>query len=119
LRYLEPAALLREGKMPDNLTPLVMKSVYGDIDGNDINKFLYKDNGADAAAALAHLETIDFVVKRAIADNTKVEDLTLGEKRWIFRLVMGDAETLATFRLNEDPDVGDVDSGEDVPSATA
>lgn len=115
LRHLDAAELLADDKMPDELTPLVVRSVYDDLDDNLLTKHLRKErSGKDDA--LAHINTLKYVAGKAIMDGTKVEDLTLPEMRWIFRLVMGPADSLAVFRLHENLDVGSVDSGEDVPS---
>lgn len=119
LRAVEPADLLREGDLPDILTPLVVKSVYQDLSSADINAFLEK-GPTDKEGALAFLKAIDFVCSKAIHpdDPTKVEDLVLSEKRWIFRLVLGPAEHLVLFRYEPDQDVEPVDEGDEVPQAT-
>jgi hypothetical protein len=57
---------------------------------------------------------MDFVCERTVADGTPVNDLTLAEKRWIFRLVMGPAELLTTFRYDPNFDVADVDESDEV-----
>lgn len=117
LRHLDAGELLADNKMPDELTPLVVRSVYDDIGDDIIMKHLKKER-TTRDEALAHIATLNYIAGKAIMDDTKVEDLTLQEKRWIFRLVMGPADTLATFRLRQDPDVGSVDSGEDVSPST-
>lgn len=114
LRTLDAPALLKEGKMPDILTPLVIKSVYQEVSDREMREFLgQKHTGAEDA--LKMIEAMDYVVQKSITDGTKPEDLTLGEKRWIFRLAMGPAELLVTFRYDEDADVESVDEGEDLP----
>lgn len=117
LRSVDAPTLLREGKMPDMLTPLVIKSVYQELSDKELRDFLgHARSGAEEA--LKMLDTIDFVAKTAIADGTKVEDLTLAEKRWIFRLVMGPAELLISFRYDPNADVESVDEGEELQPAS-
>lgn len=112
IRNLDAPTLLREGKMPDILTPLVIKSIYQEISDKEIRDFLGQ-NKTSANDALALLETIDFVVERVLVDGAKVKDLTLGEKRWLFRVAMEPAELLVTFRYDPNDDVADMDeSGE-------
>src|SRR5574338_294558 len=113
LRALDAPSLLREGKMPDILTPLVIRSVYQDLSDQELRNFLGQPKGS-VTDALSLLETMDFVCERSIMDDTSLADLTLGEKRWIFRLVMGPAELLCTFRYDPALDVEYLDEGEDL-----
>lgn len=113
LRSVDAPTLLKEGQIPNILTPMIVKMVYQDINDNELRQYTEKNTG-DAAHALAMLESLDFVAKHAITDGTKVEDLTISEKRYIFRLVMGAAELLITFRYDEDANVEDVPDGEDL-----
>lgn len=117
LRTLDSATLLREGKMPDILTPLVVKSVYQDLTDNEVRKFVEKERG-NPAEALEFIDVLDFVASKSIADGTRVEDLTIPEKRWIFRLAMGAAELLIFFRYEPESDVAVVDESEDVQPVT-
>jgi hypothetical protein len=117
IKSVDTPALLREGKMPDILTPLVVKSVYQELADRELRDFIGQQRG-NSAEALAMLEAMEFVVKKAVADNTKVEELTLAEKRWIFRLAMGPAELLVTFRYQQEDDVEPVAEVEDVPPPT-
>src|SRR5687768_10042773 len=117
LKTIDAPTLLRENKMPDILTPLVVKSIYQELSDRELRDFIGQQRG-NTAEALSMLDAIEFVVKRSIADNTKVEDLTLAEKRWIFRLAMGPAELLVTFRHQQEDDVEPVaESNEVRPTA--
>ena len=117
IRTVNSVDLLRSGNVPDILTPLIVKSVYQELNDNDTRRFL--ENAKDKVEdALARADALDFICEKAIADGTKVKDLTIGEKRWIFRLVLGPAELLITFRLEQEPDVEAVDESQDVQSAT-
>lgn len=113
LRSLDAETLLREGKIPDILTPLVIKSIYDELNDRDVRVILEQARG-NKEEALAMMEAINFVAEHAIADGTKVKDLTIGEKRWIFRLVMEPAELLISFRYDPNADVEPVVEGDEV-----
>jgi hypothetical protein len=117
VRSIDAPAMLREGKMPDILTPLLIRSVYQDLDDDELRRFLGEPR-ENINEALALLETMDFVCKHALMDGTELDDLTLAEKRWIFRLAMGPAEILTTFRYEPNPDVANMDEGEQVQQVT-
>lgn len=116
LRAVDAPTLLREGKMPDILTPLVVKSIYQELSDTELRAFL-GDARSGIDDALTMLDTIEFVVQSCIMDDTEVQDLTLAEKRWIFRLVMGPAELLITFRWEEELDVEHLAEGDEVQQA--
>ena len=115
LRTVDAVELLRENKMPEILTPLVVASVYEELNGRQLRDYTTQDRG-DVKKALEMIDSIDFIVKKALADDTKVEDLTLPEKKWIFQLVLGPAEILANFRLEQEPDVEALADGEELQS---
>lgn len=104
LRVIEAAEVLRSGNFPDILTPLVVKSVYQELSTQAINDF-FSVKTEDVEQAKKMLEAIDFICTKAVADDTDLHDLTMSEKRWIFRLAMGPAEMLVTFRYEPDVDV--------------
>lgn len=114
LRTLDAPTLLAEGKMPDTLTPLLIKSIYQDLSDREVRDFLGQQRG-NVNEALEHVKLLDFVAEKAIADGTKVKDLTIGEKRMIFRFVVGPAELLIPFRYDPNSDVADVDESEILP----
>jgi hypothetical protein len=116
MRTLDVPSMLANGKMPDILTPLVIKSVYQDITDKEVQEVIQQHKG-DKEEALAMLETLDFVCKHAIADSTQVSDLTLAEKRWIFRLALGSAELLINFRYEPEFDVAELVPGDKVQQA--
>lgn len=113
LRTLDAESLLQEGKMPDLLTPLVVKSIYQELSDRELREFV---GGVKSTPleALALIETMDFVVGKTLVSGATLKSLTLAEKRWIFRLVLGPAELLITFRLDETPDVESVAEGDEV-----
>jgi hypothetical protein len=109
LKQISLGKLLSEGKVPDILTPLAIKSIYSNISDEDARGFI-DANVESQKAALAHLAAIELVVQNALADQCQylMTELTIGEKRWIFRLALLPAEILATFRSDEDVDVDNV-----------
>lgn len=117
LRTLDVEALLYEGKVPDILTPLVIKSVYQDLDDDTLLDFM-RGKEVNPTDAIKHLQAIDYVVQKCITDGTDIKKLTLGERRWIFRLVMMPAEILVTFRYEQESDVESVPEGDEVRSVT-
>lgn len=117
VRSADAKALLKEGNLPDILTPMVVKSVYQDISDRELREFLGKPV-TKVEDALAMADAIDYVVEKHLVSGAKPGDLTPAEKRWVFRLVMGSAESLVTFRLDETPDVESVPEGDEVQPAT-
>lgn len=116
IRPLDIAQILQEGKVPDILTPLVIKTVYSNVEDEEILGFLTTER-KNVNEALAHIEAVDFVVQHSVVDQVQIKDLTWGEKRWIFRLALIPAEYLANFRYEEDADVADVSEGDEVREA--
>lgn len=116
LRTVEASSLLLNDKMPDILTPLVIKSVYTDLKGQDMKDYLDKER-KEKKEALDFLASLNFICSLAIADNTKIEELVLSEKRWVFRLVLQPSELLVTFRNQQEAPLGPVDAVEELPQA--
>lgn len=120
LRKLDLGKLLQEGKVPDTLTPLAIRSIYSEISDDQATGFFDGNHivdPMDVKSALSHLEAINFVVGHSLYEPKLLSDLTIGEKRWIFRLVLLPAEILATFRNEEDDDVASVDESDEVREA--
>lgn len=117
LRQVSVEELVRENKMPDILTPLIISAVYTDLGGRHIQDYLSQDRGS-VEGATQLLDSINFIVSKALVDPKQLSELTLPEKKWIFQLVLGPAEFLANFRLEQEPDVESVAEGEDVQQAS-
>lgn len=117
LRTLEPDMLLREGDCPDILTPFLIKSIYADDRNALVNAFLDKDLPTKEDA-LAYMDMLTLIAKKSIADGTKVEELTLAEKKLIFRFSLGPSELLVSFRYEPQADVVAVPEGDTLPQAT-
>lgn len=117
IRTLEAKDLLLEGNFPDILTPLVVKSTYQELLTAQIKEY-FEMNAKDVEQAKRMLEAIDFVCRKSIVGDTDINDLTMSEKRWIFRLAVGPAEMLVSFRYEPDEDVEFVAEGEELQPAT-
>ena len=125
LRTVTPDRLLRAGKVPDILTPLVIKMIYEEVANEELDAFLAaKTKIADALATVESLRVVceaglldprvvDASTGSALADDEiSIDDLTLAERGWIFKLVFQSTEVLQRFRLGQAPDVDAVPDGE-------
>lgn len=117
VKTLEAKDLLLEGNFPDILTPLVVKSIYQELTTPQIKEF-FEMNTKDVEQAKKMLEAVEFVCRKSIVGDTDINDLTMSEKRWIFRLAVGPAEMLVSFRYEPDEDVEFVAEGEELQPAT-
>ncbi len=115
LRTLEPDMLLREGDCPDILTPLLLRSLYGDDRNASVKEFLEQPFAAKDEA-FAYVDLLNLICSKSICDGTKVEELTLAEKRLIFRFALGSSELLVSFEYTPAPTVASVEEVNDVPS---
>lgn len=116
LRTLEPDMLLREGDCPDILTPLLLKSLYGDDRNAAVREFLDQPFGTKEDA-FAYIDLLNLICSKSICDGTKVEELTLAEKRLIFRFALGSSELLTSFVYEPPPPVAVVEEVNDLPQA--
>ena len=114
LQTLEPEVLLREGDCPDVLTPLLLKTLYGNDRDGDVREFLEQPFGTKEDA-FAFVELLNLICRKSIVDGTKVEELTLAEKRLIFRFALGSSEILVSFVYQPPPPMAVVAVGDDLP----
>lgn len=121
LRTVTPDRLLREGKIPDILTPLVLRMVYEDVPNAQLDEFLAtRERVADALAMIESLRVVCVagLLEPRIVDEPEgkgdisIDDLTLNERGWVFKLVFQSAETLSSFRFGQTPDVDTLPNGE-------
>jgi hypothetical protein len=116
LRTLEPDMLLREADCPDILTPLLLRSLYGHNRDDDVRVFLEQPI-ASKEDAFAFIDLLNLMAAKSICDGTKVEELTLAEKKLIFRFSLGSSELLVSFVYEPPPVVVVVAEGDDLPQA--
>jgi hypothetical protein len=131
LRTVTPDRLLRLGKLPDILTPLVVRMIYEEVTVSDLDAFLAQKE--QVTQALEMIDSLNVVCEAGLLEPSigsstgsltdsgpelaegqiTVDDLTLAERGWIFKLVFQPAEILSTFRYQPAPDVAVVQDGED------
>lgn len=115
--------LLRSGRVPDILTPMMLRMIQAPLDNEEINEFLReRDNAKETLQqidslnimceeVLMHPRVVD-VVKDPATEIT-IHDLTYLERGWIFKWAMLPAEYLAFFRAGQEGDVEPVQDGAD------
>lgn len=121
MRSVTPDMLLKTGRIPDVLTPLVMKMLFPPKEEDnyrfpdEVDNFVFTQRD-EQAETLEMIRSVDYVVKAALVyprvvdkptqeDEIAVEDLELRDRFWIFRLALMPAEVLSTFRLQPQGDV--------------
>jgi hypothetical protein len=119
MRTPRPEVLLRSGKLPDILTPIVIKSLYEDVSKKlDAYLFTERDEVQDTLDMVAG---VDAVCEAALIDPSVIPYLTLSDRMWIFKLAFMPAAVLSTFRYEPDGDVEDTpdSQGDVLPSERA
>lgn len=112
--------LLRGGRVPDILTPLMLKMIYAPLSNAEINDFLRnRDNTKEAIAQLDALNILceEVLLEPRVVQEIKdpaseilIDDLTYLERGWIFKWALLPAEYLAFFRAEQ---ARDVEPGQD------
>lgn len=118
LRTVTPDRLLRLGRLPDILTPLVVRMIYEEVTVTDLDAFLAQKEQVDQA--LEMINSLNVVCEAGLLEPSigpgenqiSVDDLTLAERGWVFKLVFQPAEVLAAFRYRQAPDVDALPNGE-------
>lgn len=119
LRTVTPDRLLRSGKVPDILTPLVTKMLFEDVANEELNAFIAPRQ--QQAQNLEMIESLNIVCQAGMLyprivddpqaeDEISIDDLSLADRGWVFKLVFQPAEVLSRFRLES---LGDVEAGPD------
>jgi hypothetical protein len=107
--------MITSGELPDLLTPLAAKTLYGEIQNDELS------SAADLATNMAKLLSVvckaSFVSPRIVDDpqaddEISLEDVDFGDKMTVFNLAIAGAEALRSFRRRQAPDVGVVSDGE-------
>lgn len=120
MRAVSPDKLLHGGRVPDILTPLVVKMLKGTVSNEEITDFYAKERD-EIADMLAMIESVNIVCEAALVyprvvanpegdDEISIDDLPLQDRFWIFHLALQPAEVLSRFRLES---LTDVDTGTD------
>jgi len=105
--------LLMEGKVPDILTPLVMRMMFGkkpdDVEFPDeisdpVTHYVTRQR-AEAADAVAFMQSVDVVCEAALVDASVLPYLDIVDRLWVFKMALLRAEVLSTFRHEPQRDV--------------
>lgn len=119
LRTVTPDRLLRTGKVPDILTPLVTRMLFEEVTNQELNDFIAPRE--QAKESLEMVDAINVVCEAGLVyprivddpqgeDEISIDDLSLADRGWIFKLVFQPAEVLSRFRLES---LTDVETGAD------
>lgn len=119
--------LLRQGKIPDLLTPLVAKMIYEGVDTDELDKLLSVEKLAeqsdemlaliDAICAAAFLEP-RIVEQPQAEDEIAIEDVELADRGTVFSLAVLPANDLRRFLQRQASAVEPVPDGDgDEPEA--
>lgn len=120
MRAVTPDKLLRGGRVPDILTPLVLKMLKGEVENEEIDNF-YGQERDEVKDNLAMIDSVNVVCEAALVyprvvdmpegdDEISIDDLSLTDRFWIFKLAFQPAEVLSRFRLES---LANVDSSAD------
>lgn len=106
IRPVQLDRLLTAGKIPDILTPLVMRLLFGskpdDVEFPDevkdpVSHYVFKQR-EEVAEAIEYMKSIDAICEAALIDPSVVPYLPIADRIWIFQLALLRAEVLSTFR---------------------
>lgn len=117
VRPVTPDGLLRAGKVPDTLTPLVMEILYernADKINNILDEFVKKPRES-LEETLEMLGSLDVVARASLVNPDQVSLLTFTDRGFLFRLAFLPAEVLSRFRRKQAGNVDGVDQGEPLP----
>lgn len=107
LRAVKPAALLRLGKIPDPLSELVIRILYGQLTDEEYERFFNlperMEQALDMAESLRVVCTAALVYPRIVDepqadDEIQIDDLDDAEQRYLFELAFLEASDLTSFR---------------------
>lgn len=120
IRTVRPDSLLRLGKIPQVLSSLVLDIIYDKIEDNRFEQFLSvgerEDEAKEMLESLRIVCVAGFVSPKIVEnpqsdDEISIDDIDLGDRSFIFRLVFAPVEALSTFRYKSPSDVDVVANG--------
>lgn len=122
MRTVTPDRLLRLGHIPDILTPFALGLLYGK--DPDVEAVQFLQPREQAQEAIAMLDSIAVVCRAALVsprvvddpqaeDEIAIEDLTIDERGWVFRLALWPAEMLKSFRFQPSGNVETLPDGQE------
>lgn len=113
--------LLLAGKVPDILTPLVMRMLFGtkpddpefpDEIKDPATHYLTKKR-TEAQEAIEFIESVDVICRESLVDAAAIPYLSIADRMWVFKLALMRAEVLSTFRHEPARDVEAVHDEQD------
>lgn len=114
VRPVTPDGLLRTGKIPDTVTPIMLKALYEPDKAQVALDEFVQEPRQTAEEMLTMLTAIDAVCEASLVDTSQLPYLTFQDKGFIFRMAFLPAEVLSRFRSEPARDVGRVDDGNEV-----
>jgi len=127
IRTVKPAALLRLGKIPDPLSELAMRVMFGPMSQKEYNKFFgpqeRREHALEVTESLRIVCTAALIEPRIVDnpqadDEISIDDLEDVEQRFIFDLALLTAYELSRFRHQQTAGLEPVAAGEsDAPEA--
>lgn len=118
LRPVTPETLLRAGKIPDTVTPILLKALYEPLNAQKELDAFVQEPRQSAEETLAMLTAIGVVCEAALVDASQLPYLSFQDKGFIFRMAFLPAEVLSRFRAKSGGTVGRVDDGDQVQPVT-
>lgn len=122
MRTVTPDKLLRSGRVPDILTPLVSKMLFESVANEELDKFI--EPREQVKENLEMIDSLNVVCEAALLyprivaepvadDEIMAEDLSLADRGWVFKLAFQEAHILRRFRLETTRDVESVPDQQD------
>lgn len=96
MRTPRPQDLLASGKLPDILTPIVLKSLYENA-SDKLDEYLFTERD-EVAETLEMVRGVDAVCEAALVEPSILPYLDLSDRMWIFRLAFMPVQVLGQFR---------------------
>lgn len=119
VRPVTPDGLLRGGKVPDTLTPLVMEILYernADKINGALDEFVKKPRET-VEETLEMLGSLDVVARAALVNPDQLSLLNFTDRGFLFRLAFLPAEVLSRFRAKQTRNVDGVGESDEVQQA--
>lgn len=119
--------LLRQGKIPDLLTPFVAQMVYEGVDTDELNQLLsvekLTENSTEMLALIDAIVTAAFVEPHIVEspqadDEITIEDVGLADRGTVFSLAVLPANDLRRFLERQMPDLESVSNSDGDGPAT-
>ena len=121
IRSVALDVLLRQGKVPDLLTPFIAKTIYDGVDTKQLDEMLSIENLAEQSdEMLALIDAIcvaAFLEPRIVddpqaEDEISIEDVELADRGTVFSLAMLPANDLRRFLERQAPSLEPVPDGD-------